>query len=261
MKAEKTKKQKPRTLFLEEMTTVAVERVIAQEQPLFLPIGTLEAHGRHLPVGTDTLCAKGVALELARRFGGVVAPPVSYGLTNLLAQTAPASFFPDDLFRSFVEATVKSFVRHGFKKIIIVNGHGGNRNALMNLARGIVREHSMGLCVIHWWALAEPFAKIVYGGAGGHAAVEETAAMIVFHPELVDSSLYAPEHDDFAPDDGIWCYPPPGEVLLYGNDPKGRPDFNPVAAKRFMGLVLDNLQQRMERWLKGLKRFKEGLRS
>jgi len=245
---------------LDRLTTPVVAELIRSDAPLFLPIGTLEAHGRHLPVGTDTLCAEGIATALARRLGGIVAPSFAYGLTNLLAQSAPASFYPENQWGDFVEATLRGFRRHGFKKLIVVNGHGGNRLPLQCVVRKLVREHDTALCVINWWKLSETAAQQVYGGLGGHAAVEETAAMVALYPESVVQAQYAPESDDYQPDEGFWCFPPPGEVLLYGGDIKGRPDFAPDKARRFLLLTLDDLEKRLKRWLSALPRLTGGLR-
>lgn len=247
-------------LRLDRLTTPIIAELIRSDAPLFFPVGTLEAHGRHLPVGTDTLCAEGVALEMARRLDGVTAPPFSYGLTNLLAQTAPASFYPESQWGDFIEATLRGFRRHGFRKLIVVNGHGGNRPPLQSLVRRLVREHDTAICVINWWKISEAAAQQVYGGLGGHAAVEETAAMVAMHPETVVEARYSSETDDYQPDEGFWCFPPPGEVLLYGGDPAGRPDFAPEKARRFMDITLDDIELRLKRWLSALPRIAGGLR-
>lgn len=260
MKKTRPVEDEPHFLFLEEMTTPVVERFLESGDPLFIPVGTLEAHGRHLPVGTDTMCAKGIAAELAEKMGGAVAPAFSYGLTNLLAQTAPASFFPQDIFRAYLETAIKAYIAHGFRKIVIVNGHGGNRDALMHMCRALVRETPVALSVIHWWLLAEEASKEVYGAVGGHAAAEETAAMLYFHPTLVDPDLYDSANDDFTPNEGMWLYPPPGEVLVYDGNPLGRPNMNCEKAQRFMKSVISKIREILERWLSRITRLKGGLR-
>ncbi|MDD3146637.1 MAG: creatininase family protein, partial [Candidatus Riflebacteria bacterium] len=217
------KKQSAR--FLKTMNTVEIEKLLADDTPLFLPLGTLEAHGRHLPTGTDTILAEKIAEELSILLGGVVAPAVEYGLTKVLAQTSPASFFPEELYEGFVEKVIEAFRSQGFKTIIIVNGHGGNRDSLRKVVRRLARVRPTGLAVINWWLLSERFVEPVYGcRPGGHAAVEETALMLHYFPEMVVSKNYNPASDDYVPDEGIWLFPPPGEVLL-DNPNQGQPDF------------------------------------
>ncbi len=252
--------KKNESVLMEHLTTVDLNQHLSAGGLVFLPVGTLEPHGRHLPVGTDTLCAREVSIELARRFSGIVAPPLGYGLTNLLAQTPPSSFFPEPLYQAFVEAILDSLAQHGFSPLVIVNGHGGNRDALKTVARAFIKRRPVALSVIHWWHFAEPPAREVYGSSGGHAANEETAAMLFFEPELVRQELYAPDEDDFTPSDAMWCYPPPGEVLIYNEDPRGRPDFDQARAQLMMQKTLDAIEQRLKQWMNRIRRLGGGLR-
>lgn len=249
-----------KSVMMEHLTTIDLNQHLSAGGLVFLPIGTLEPHGRHLPVGTDTLCARAVSIELAKRLSGIVAPPLGYGLTNLLAQTPPASFFPEPLFQAFVEAILESLARHGFSPLVIVNGHGGNRDSLKTVARAFIKRTPVALSVVHWWHFAEPPAREIYGATGGHAANEETAAMMFFEPELVRQDLYSPDEDDFIPEDAIWCYPPPGEVLIYHDDPRGRPNFDHQKAKQMMEQTLDQIEARLKRWMSRLRRLGGGLR-
>lgn len=245
---------------LDEMNTLEVQTAIASKRPLFFPVGTLEAHGRHLPTGTDTFCALDIAAKLAEAFEGVVAPPFSYGLTNLFAQTAPASFYDEKLYERFLFETVNVFVRHGFETVIIVNGHGGNMPPLKNIARKLSRTEPVKLSVLNWWIICNDAVEKVYQTRGGHAAVEETAAILHFRPELVVEDNYKPETDAFVPDDGLWCYPAPGEVLQYSGVDGGRPDFSKEKADEFMRLVIDSIVARLKKWLEGTTRINSGLR-
>lgn len=251
---------KPCARFLKHMNTVQVESLLAAEAPLFLPIGTLEAHGRHLPVGTDTMCAEKIAEVLCLALDGVIAPSIEYGLTNVLAQTSPASFFPEEIFETFVEHVITNFRRQGFKTIIIVNGHGGNREALRRMVRRLSRVEPIALSVINWWLISEKYVERVYScKPGGHAAVEETSVMLNYFPDLVESANYQSQNDDYVPDDGIWMFPPPGEVLLHQVG-QGQPSFDKNKAAEFVKLLTDDLVGRLKRWMRSFSRLKGGLR-
>ncbi|MDD3376851.1 MAG: creatininase family protein [Candidatus Riflebacteria bacterium] len=250
--------RKPR--YLKYMNTIQTESVLKENAPLFIPIGTLEAHGRHLPISTDTICAEKIAEKLCIEVGGVIAPPIEYGLTNVFLQTAPGSFFPEDVFKSYVEHIVRNFRKHGFKTIIIVNGHGGNRDSLKQIIRTIPREEAIALSVINWWILAEKYVERVYGcKPGGHAAVEETAAMLNFYPTLVSPAKYSPNIDDYVPEESLWMYPPPGEVLLQ-EEGEGRPSFDSDKAEMFISLIISDLSAKIKRWLNSFNRIKGSLR-
>lgn len=246
--------------FLKNMNTVEVESFLATEGPLFLPIGTLEAHGRHLPVGTDTLCAEKIAEELCKNLSGVVAPSFEYGITNVLAQTSPASFFSEEMFAAFIEKIVDTFFQQGFKTIIIVNGHGGNRDALKKVIRSQSRTHAMALSVINWWVISEQFVEKIFATSpGGHAAVEETAVMYHFFPELVNKENYQSSTDDYVADNGIWLFPPPGEVILHKSG-RGQPEFDGDKSAAFVCSLIEDLTNRLTRWLGSFNRIKGGLR-
>ncbi len=251
---------RPLPLFLKHLNSIEVESLLAREAPLFLPIGTLEAHGRHLPVGTDTLCAEKLSEELSINLDGVVAPSIEYGITNSLAQTAPASFFPEELFESFVSMILQNYINHGFKTIIIMNGHGGNVEPLKRVARKIIRRQPVALSVINWWKLSEKFVKPVFATeVGGHAAVEETAAMLHFYPTMVTPDNYQAGNDDYVADNGIWLYPPPGEVILNQTD-NGQPVMDCGKSAEFMEKVMDEINGRLGNWLNRIQRLSGGLR-
>jgi creatinine amidohydrolase len=249
-----------KAIYLKELNTVQVEALLQREAPLFIPMGTLEPHGRHLPVGTDTLCAERVAEYLSIAFDGVVAPSFEYGLTNVFLQTSPSSFFPVDLYRTFVEHIVKNFYKQGFKKIIIINGHGGNQEALKYILRNITREAPMALTIINWWIYASKFVEEVYNTKpGGHAAVEETAAILHSRPDLVTKENYNSDEDDCVPTDAFWMFPPTGEVLLE-EEGQGRPCFDKEIADIYMGKVLKGIEDRMKKWFASFSRLRGGLR-
>lgn len=249
-----------KAIYLKELNTVQVEALLQREVPLFIPMGTLEPHGRHLPVGTDTICAEKIAEHLSIAFDGVVAPSFEYGLTNVFLQTSPSSFFPVDLYRTFVEHIVKNFYKQGFKTIIIINGHGGNQEALIYILRNITREAPMALTIINWWIFASEFVEKVYNTKpGGHAAVEETAAILYSRPELVKKENYNSDVDDCVPNDAFWMFPPTGEVLL-DEAGQGRPCFDKGKADDYMKKVLEGIENRLKKWFSSFKRLQGGLR-
>ncbi|PKL45722.1 MAG: hypothetical protein CVV41_01600 [Candidatus Riflebacteria bacterium HGW-Riflebacteria-1] len=252
----------PRQLakFLKCMNIVEIEALLAREAPLFLPAGTIEAHGRHLPVGTDTICAEKIAEELSINLQGAVAPSIEYGITSTLAQTSPASFFPEELYEKFFEQIVENFYNHGFKTIVIINGHSGNRDPIKRLVKRCVRQHPIAISVINWWLLSEKYVEPIFNTRpGGHAAVEETALMLHFCPTMVDPDNYSPSSDDYVPEDGIWLYPPPGEVLL-SQKGQGQPVFDCGKSADFVKALIEELTDRIQHWLNTIKRLQGGLR-
>ncbi|MBN2584148.1 MAG: creatininase family protein, partial [Planctomycetes bacterium] len=95
-----------------------------------LPIGSLEAHGRHLPVGTDGLTTEAVCRAAAGAEPCVVAPMIWYSHVREMKATVGAIALDTSLLMPMVETVCDEVARNGFRKILLVNHHGGNRNWL-----------------------------------------------------------------------------------------------------------------------------------
>jgi creatinine amidohydrolase len=175
------------------------ERVTASRAPIFLPVGALEQHGPHLPLGTDALLATAIAAGAAAASGGIVAPALSYGYksqpkcgggqhfcgtTSLDAATLIGQ----------VRDTIREFVRHGVERLVLVNGHYENQWFMIegiDLALRECRNNQLSVMRLEYWDFCteETLAAIFPNGFPGfaleHAAVIETSMMLHLHPELV----------------------------------------------------------------------------
>jgi len=92
-----------------------------------LPIGSLEKHGTHLPTGTDTLTVHALCTAAAEREPAVVVPPLYYTHVKEMKNNIGAIALDTPLLMKMVENLCDEIARNGFRKIILVNGHGGNR--------------------------------------------------------------------------------------------------------------------------------------
>src|SRR6056297_2793632 len=101
-----------------------------------LPVGSTEQHGPHAPLGTDFLTAEAIAQagadahETATDESVVVAPPVPVGIAEEHRQFTGTLWVSEDTFRAYVRETVESLASHGWDRVVCVNGHGGNTDAL-----------------------------------------------------------------------------------------------------------------------------------
>jgi len=91
-----------------------------------LPIGILEKHGPHGPIGSDLIKVREWSARATKKEYAVVFPDYFYGQINEAKQQYGTFSLPSSLVMELLEATCKEIGRNGFKKIIIVNGHGGN---------------------------------------------------------------------------------------------------------------------------------------
>jgi len=161
----------------------------------YLPLGTLEWHGEHLPLGTDLIISRGFFATLAERVGGIVLPGFFLGpdrITNIDGHdyigmdTEPSPprhldgsvyWVPDGLFTDMLYATLKQLKRAGFK-VVVAHGHGPSTGAF---AQNIEKwERELSLRLLHCWHEG--------GGQGiqtDHAGVNETSLTLLYRPESV----------------------------------------------------------------------------
>ncbi|MFC6730120.1 creatininase family protein, partial [Natronoarchaeum mannanilyticum] len=113
----------------------------AETELAILPIGSTEQHGPHAPLGTDVLTAEAVAEAGVERYDGevVVAPAIPVGVAEEHRQFSGTLWVSEETFRSYVRETVASLAEHGWDRVVLVNGHGGNVGALREVAGRIVR--------------------------------------------------------------------------------------------------------------------------
>ena len=102
-----------------------------------LPIGCVEAHGQHLPLGCDVMHVLHHAKLAAEREEVVVFPPLYFGEKSGAGEFKGTIIFPETFIHEILQHCCDEIYRNGFKKIIIINGHGGNGSMLNNFARSI----------------------------------------------------------------------------------------------------------------------------
>ncbi|PSP53226.1 creatininase, partial [Halobacteriales archaeon QH_3_68_24] len=100
-----------------------------------LPVGSTEQHGPHAPLGTDALTAESVATAGVDAYDGevVVGPTIPVGVAEEHRQFAGTLWVSPDTFRDYVGETVAALASHGWDRVVVVNGHGGNVDALREL--------------------------------------------------------------------------------------------------------------------------------
>jgi len=182
--------------YLPHMTWPEVEEFLTDSDMVILPVGSVEQHGLHLPLGTDYLNGVERAKLVAQRADVLVAPVL------LLGQSPYHMEFPgtitlsaETIQRVYVEAA-QSLIRHGFKRFLILNAHGGNR-AICQLIVDRINQETEGIAV----DLGSAAGPYMQGNAAReeepfrldrHAGVGETANSLFLIPTLVQQELAVP---------------------------------------------------------------------
>jgi len=154
-----------------------------------LPIGVIEKHGPHLPLGTDVMAAQAAAIGAARREYAVVFPPYYFGqIYEAMHQPGCIAVRPK-LLNELLQSVCDEIARNGFPKILIVNGHGGNTHWLNFFCQSQL-AHPRGYVVyVARRPLDEETGKKIAAMRktkwGGHADEVETSWMMAIAPHLV----------------------------------------------------------------------------
>lgn len=174
----------------ELLTPPDFKRLAREEQICVLPIGSLERHGEHLPFGTDGLTAHEVACRAAEREPCVVFPPYWFGQVHEAACFTGAINLPSRLTLELLEAVLEQIAHNGFKKIVILNGHGGN-NAFLNYfaMSNLEKRTDYTLYIIMSAGAAGDHCKgteaLLETKPVGHACEHETSVMMAIAPDSV----------------------------------------------------------------------------
>jgi creatinine amidohydrolase len=173
-----------------ELTAEELRAKAAADAVVILPIASMEQHGPHLPVGVDTILCEGVCKAAAERADDievVVAPTLWCGMAEHHMAFGGTFTFDIPTYRAVLLALLKSIERHGFSRVIIVNGHGGNIAALAAFLPDFARETSLRILGTTYFTLAQeamaPFMQDQVSVL--HACEVETSMMLVLAPETV----------------------------------------------------------------------------
>ena len=198
----------------EEVTPSEFRKRIAEAPVAYLPLGTLEWHGEHLPLGSDGLQSRGFLTELAKEVGGVVLPMLFLGPDRRLVAEDGEFYgmdilgFPDgrqeqlpgsaywldeSLFGRVLDAILKQLSRAGFE-IVVAHGHGPSTRFFGK--RRMEWQEKFDLKLLTCWREPEAEADGL-GIQTDHAAANETSLMMALHPELVRMENLPQEPDNW----------------------------------------------------------------
>ena len=182
----------------EDLTMPGFEALRQTSQTVILPLGALEEHGPHLPLGTDTFHALEVVRRVAQRRPVLVAPPLFYGMCRSTREHPGTVSISGDALRALLLSVGREFYRQGWRNLVFISGHAGGTHisAVVEAAEGLLVElPEAKIAVVNLLELLREVLAdkpdLVHTRGDSHAGEVETAIMMAAYPHLVQGT--APE--------------------------------------------------------------------
>ncbi|HDR46464.1 MAG TPA: creatininase family protein [Geoalkalibacter subterraneus] len=176
-------------MILSEITMPEFVEGLRQTQTVLIPFGAVEEHGRHLPLGTDTMQAYDVCCRLAEKRPVFVAPPIYYGVCRSTSAHPGTISITTDTLRALAVDLVSDLYRQGLRNFVLISGHaGGTHNAALVDAgeKLLARLAQARIAVVTEYDLAAQHGGDLIETAGdSHAGEIETSRILFTRPHLV----------------------------------------------------------------------------
>jgi creatinine amidohydrolase len=169
---------------LSNMSWMEAEEKFSKAKLAIVPVGAVEQHGLHLGVGADWIQAWNIAEKVGERTDALVLPVMPYGVSGHHRDFSGTVFLKPATLQKVVSEILECLNRYGIKKVVFINGHGGNLQAISEAAKEARVQYGMICAIIQWWdALVN---KPVLGQpAETHGGYAETSLMLASRPQAV----------------------------------------------------------------------------
>ena len=182
----------------QDLTMPEFEAAREKSRTVILPVGSLEEHGPHLPLGTDLFHALELAQRVAKETGALVAPPVYFGICRSTREHPGTVSISGETLRALVKDLGREFCRQGFCSLVIISGHAGGTHmaALLEAGEALLEElPQIRVAVVNILDLLREVLgenpQLVTTKGDAHAGEVETALMLAARPHLVKGTAPA----------------------------------------------------------------------
>lgn len=173
-------------MILKDMNGFDFEKV--DKAVAILPVGSIERHGDHLPLGTDSELPEHIARMVSERTGVIVLPTIFYGSCHAM-RGFPGTFdINSEVLFKYIECVLEEAWRNGIKLVVVLNGHGGNTTPIQMAARQAASRTGLSVVVLDWWKDLGTGKKDLFSSPG-HAGEDETSAMLAVAESKVNIYL------------------------------------------------------------------------
>lgn len=178
-----------------------VHETMQRKRLAVLPVGSVEYHGPHAPLGTDSFIAQEVAAQVAERTGAILYPLIAFTACPVSTRRKPGTVAVDpDVMTNYIENVFRSLLDNGIHAIVTINAHDGNIDTIRRAADRIFFDYpDQQILGVNWWQtlptpLVEAQGLFSDGGGHGHGGPLETSAAWAVAHDAVDLSK-APDFD------------------------------------------------------------------
>jgi creatinine amidohydrolase len=225
----------------EEMLPHEFQEALLRFPVAYVPVGSLEWHGRHMALGNDSLKAYGILLVTAEKYGGIVVPPTYWGHMKMYDKPCSHPGIPPEVVDSLFTAIFQGLVVTGFKVVIGVTGHDVDEQlvSLQKAANSISKDgKTIG------FAMKEGDLYDLAGEKMDHAGYWETSILMYLRPELLDMDRIKDE--DLTTEEGH------RRAGILGRDP--RTDASVELGELFVNRMAENIGKKAEELLAKIER-------
>ena len=215
----------------EQMSWKEIQTEITEGSGIaIVPVGAIEEHGPHLPVGTDSIETYEIGYRAAVQTGIVILPLIWFGNSRSLMDFPGTIAIRPETLKDYLHDILLSLIQHGFNHPILLDGHSGNYGVLDILIEDMMLETGKKVLHVRAWDLASVPKPPETPAYDGHGGLSETSAMLYLVPDSIDRTMMA----DCAPE---------AELTKYGSvfpTPSSKYSKGPVIFPMMMGELSKN---------------------
>ncbi|HEX5417010.1 MAG TPA: creatininase family protein [Chloroflexota bacterium] len=194
----------------DELTWPEIRAAVKQDPVVVLPVGTTEQHGYHLPLMVDSLCAEAIARAAVEQTApnAILMPTVAYGFNEHHLDYPGTIAIDAHTMIDYIVCIGRSLAHHGFRHILLLNGHGSNV-PFLDIAARLITNQTAAICAMtSWWSMLTDedltWRESRFPGGMAHACEIETSLLLRLREDLVDLSKAVDEVDGVQTSENIY---------------------------------------------------------
>lgn len=232
-------------MLMEEITTKEFNELKQIVKTVVIPVGSIEAHGPHLPLATDLYTIYEICKLVAKEIKILIAPPIYYGLCRSTKDMPGTISIKGEVLKNFLLNIISEFYRQDFRNFFILSGHAGatHHAYLIDAAEIFIEKHKDAkFFVANIYELLVPILReISISEKDSHAGEWETSLILYFKPELVKDKAFEdypkfPKFRVVAEKEKYWS------SGIWGNPLKASKDKGKILAEKLAKILINYIE-------------------